>query len=177
MSAKFNLGTRKSSGGREQTRRGNGAAKPRFTHLDAAGAARMVDIGAKPVVTRVAIAMGALRCRPSTISALRRRALAKGDALAVARVAGIQGAKRAHEWIPLCHPLPLDAVKVDFEMRRDRIRIVAEARATARTGVEMEALVAVSAAALALYDMAKAVDRGMRIEGVRLLSKTKVPRA
>lgn len=154
----------------------SGKARSRaFSHLDKDGVARMVDVGAKPVVVRVAIAQGFLRCRPSTIAALRRRALAKGDALAVARVAGIQGAKRAHDLIPLCHPLPLDAVNVDFELRRDRVRIVAVARATARTGVEMEALAAVSVAALALYDMAKAVDGTMRIEAVRLLSKTKAP--
>lgn len=150
--------------------------RPAFTHLDARGAARMVDVGAKPVVVRTAVAEGFLRCRPATIVALRRNAMPKGDALAVARVAGIQAAKRAHEFIPLCHQLPLDAVHVDFESRRDRLRIIATARATARTGVEMEALTAVSAAALALYDMTKAVDKTMRIEGVRLLAKIKVPR-
>jgi len=148
--------------------------KPRFSHLDARGAAHMVDISAKPVQTRRAVAEAILRCAPATIALLRKQALPKGDALAVARVAGIQAAKRTADLIPLCHPLPLNQAGVEFEIRRDRIIIRTEALIEARTGVEMEALTAASVAALALYDMLKSVDKKMVIERVRLLSKTKI---
>ena len=147
--------------------------KPRLTHLDSRGAARMVDVSPKPVQTRRAVAEAVLRCAPATIRQLRKQALPKGDALAVARVAGIQAAKRTSELIPLCHPLPLHHVGVDFEVRADRIVIHTEASTDARTGIEMEVLVAASVAALALYDMLKSMDKKMSMERVRLLSKTK----
>ncbi len=147
--------------------------KSRFTHLDSRGAARMVNVAAKPVQTRRAVAEAILRCAPATIRQLRKQALPKGDALAVARIAGIQAAKRASELIPLCHPLPLHHVGVDFEVRADRIVIRSEASTDARTGVEMEALAAASVAALALYDMLKSVDKKMAVERLRLLHKTK----
>jgi len=147
--------------------------KNRLTHLDSRGAARMVDVSPKPVQTRRAVAEAVLRCAPATIRQLRKQALPKGDALAVARIAGIQAAKRTSELIPLCHPLPLHHVGVDFEVRADRIIIRSEASTDARTGVEMEALVAASVAALALYDMLKSVDKKMVVARVRLLSKTK----
>jgi cyclic pyranopterin monophosphate synthase len=156
-----------------------GGWKPAETlsHVDAQGRARMVDVGDKPVVKREAIAEGFLIAAPATLDRLMKGDLPKGDALAVARVAGITAAKRCDELIPLCHTLPLDAVNVDFErvggIGKDRVRITAAARISARTGVEMEALVAVSIAALTLYDMTKAIDKAMRIEGVRVVHKTK----
>jgi cyclic pyranopterin phosphate synthase len=133
----------------------------------------MVDVGEKPVTQRRAVASAALRARPETVAAIASRALAKGDALAVARVAGIMAAKRTPELIPLCHPLPLDAVQVDFELDEagGRIAVRATAACSARTGVEMEALVAASVAALCLYDMCKAIDREMAIERVQLEEK------
>ena len=143
-----------------------------LTHLDASGRARMVDVSAKPETHRRALAEGFVRLAPATLRLLVSGKLAKGDAFAVARLAGVQAGKRASEWIPLCHPVRLDDLRVDVEPAgRARVRIEAEARALDRTGVEMEALVAVSAAALALYDMVKAVDRGAEVEGVRLLEK------
>jgi cyclic pyranopterin monophosphate synthase len=148
-----------------------------FSHLDEDGAARMVNIGAKPVCHRVAVAEGFLQCLPETVAALRSQSLPKGDVLAVARVAGILAAKRTQDLIPLCHQLPLDAVTVDFDIEANGVRIRAEASVTARTGIEMEALTAVSVAALTLYDMCKAVDKGMAIGGIRLVSKTKTPLA
>jgi cyclic pyranopterin phosphate synthase len=144
-----------------------------FSHLDAAGAARMVNVGAKPVQARRAVAAGRLVCAPATIRALRRRALPKGDVLTVAQIAGIQAAKRTAELIPLCHPLPLTHVAVDFRVKRDRIEIECVAETCAPTGVEMEALTGVAVAALTLYDMCKAVDRTMRLEAVHLVEKTK----
>jgi cyclic pyranopterin phosphate synthase len=147
--------------------------KLRFSHLDAHGAARMVDVSAKPVQARRAVAEAVLRCAPATIRLLRKQALPKGDALSVARVAGIQAAKKTADLIPLCHTLPLQFVGVDFTVRADRVIILAEARTASQTGVEMEALTAASVAALALYDMLKSVDKKMVIERVRLLSKTK----
>lgn len=133
----------------------------------------MVDVGAKPVVPRVAEARGFIRMSPATVRLLKRRGLPKGDALAVARIAGIQAAKETARLIPLCHTLPLDAVEVDFRFMARGVEIRAESRTTARTGVEMEALTAVSVAALALYDMAKAVDKKMIIGPIRLVKKTK----
>jgi cyclic pyranopterin phosphate synthase len=144
-----------------------------FSHLDSSGEARMVDVGAKPVVRREAVASGILRCAPSTISALRDQGLPKGDVLAVARVAGIQAAKRTDELIPLCHSLPLDGVTVDFQIEPDRIIIFATARTSAKTGVEMEALTAVSVTGLTLYDMLKAVDKEMVLGEIQVLQKTK----
>jgi cyclic pyranopterin phosphate synthase len=144
-----------------------------FSHLDERGAARMVDVAAKPVQHRRAVAAGTLVCARRTIRTLQAAALPKGDVLAVARIAGIQAAKRTAELIPLCHPLPLHQVTVDFAVRTDRIAIRAEAVTEGRTGVEMEALTAVTVAALTLYDMLKAVDKTMRIEGVTLLLKEK----
>lgn len=145
----------------------------KFSHLDAAGRARMVDVGRKPVQSRVAIATGELHCAPSTLEALKKQNLPKGDALAVARIAGIQAAKKTPDLIPLCHSLPLDQAGVDFELLADRILIRAEVRTTAKTGVEMEALSAVCVAALTLFDMMKAVDKTMRIEKIRVVKKVK----
>lgn len=147
--------------------------KKQFSHLDARGEARMVDVSAKPVQYRRAIAVGELHCARATIRALKASALPKGDVLAVARIAGIQAAKRTSELIPLCHPLPLHQVSVDFVVKSDRIAIRAEALTEGKTGVEMEALTAVAVAALTLYDMMKAVDKAMHIEGVTLRLKEK----
>jgi cyclic pyranopterin monophosphate synthase len=147
-----------------------------LTHLDAEGRARMVDVGAKPPTERECVARGELRMQRATLERIVAGSVAKGDVLAAARIAGIQAAKRTHEWIPLAHAIPLDAVELRLEPAPDRgaescLRIEARVRAHARTGVEMEALVAVAAAALTVYDMCKAVDRGMQVEGVRLVSK------
>ena len=144
----------------------------KFSHLDATGAATMVDVGAKPPQLRRAVATGELRCAPATIRLLKKQALPKGDVLACARLAGIMAAKKTSDLIPLCHPLALEKISVDFVIRRDRILITAEARLTGKTGVEMEALTAVSVAALTLYDMMKAVDKKMVIGEVRVTTKT-----
>ena len=144
-----------------------------FSHLDAEGRARMVDVGHKPPLLRIAVAEGFVTCQPKTISALRARKIPKGDVFTVAKIAAILAAKRVDEMIPLCHSLPLDAVDVGFDLKKNRVRIVAEARTTAKTGVEMEALTAVSVAALTIYDMCTAVDKTMVIDGVRLVSKVK----
>jgi len=145
----------------------------KFSHLNAAGRAKMVDVGHKPAQQRVAMAEGSVRCQPQTLVALRAKKLPKGDVFAVAQIAAILAAKRVDELIPLCHSLPLDAVAVHFYRKKSLVHITAEARTTAKTGVEMEALTAVSVAALTIYDMCKAVDKTMVIEGVRLVSKTK----
>jgi cyclic pyranopterin phosphate synthase len=147
--------------------------KKKFSHLNAAGAARMVNVGHKPIQRRRAVAEGKLICQPATIRALKKNALPKGDVLTVAQIAGIQAAKRTSELIPLCHPLVLNHVKVSFKVRRDAIEISCAAETSALTGVEMEALTGVCAAALTLYDMCKAVDKTMRIEGVRVVKKIK----
>lgn len=144
-----------------------------FSHLDAAGTARMVDTGRKPIQRRTAIAGGFIVLAPSTVTALRAHALPKGDVLTVARIAAIQAAKRTDSLIPLCHSLPLDAVDLDFSVQENGVAIQATAITTAKTGVEMEALTAVSIAALTIYDMCKAVDKNMVIQDIRLLSKTK----
>jgi cyclic pyranopterin phosphate synthase len=145
-----------------------------LSHVDeTSGEVRMVDVGAKPESRRRAVARGRVRMAAST--AERLRSLPKGDALAVARIAGIQAAKRTSELIPLCHPLPLSLVEVDLTVDADGVAIEAAAETTARTGVEMEALTAVAVAALTVYDMAKAVDTEMRIDEVVLVSKTKEP--
>jgi len=143
-----------------------------LTHLDDAGAARMVDISAKADTARVAIAEGRIEMSAAALAAIRDGTTKKGDVLAVARVAGIMAAKRTSDLIPLCHPIALSSVTIDFAIGNEAIVATATARTTGPTGVEMEALTAVSVALLALYDMAKAIDRSMRIEGVRLLSKT-----
>ena len=133
----------------------------------------MVNVGHKPVQRRRAVATGKLVCAPATIRALKKKALPKGDVLTVAQIAGIQAAKRTSEWIPLCHPLPLNHVEINFRVRAAAIEIVCTAETSARTGVEMEALTGVSVAALALYDMCKAVDKKMRIDGIRVIEKVK----
>ena len=146
----------------------------KFSHLDAKGEARMVDVGSKPVVARVAVAEAVLVCAAGTIRLLKKQAMPKGDVLAVARVAGIQAAKQTSGLIPLCHVLPLDAVEVEFAVKPRGVKVVCTVRTQARTGVEMEALTGATVAALTLYDMSKAVDKEMRIEGVRVVSKAKV---
>jgi len=144
----------------------------KLSHLDARGRARMVDVGEKPITDRVAVARGVIKMKPATLRLITGGEIAKGEVLGVARIAGIQAAKRTSEWIPLCHPLALSAVHVDFTPTgRDRIAIEAEVRVSGKTGVEMEALTAVSAAALTIYDMCKAVDRGMVISELCLLEK------
>jgi len=144
-----------------------------FSHLDSEGGARMVNVGGKAVVRRTATAAGRISLAPETVELLEKRALPKGDALNTARIAGIMAAKRTPELIPLCHGIELTAVDVEFEVEADGIAITATARASDRTGVEMEALTAVNVAALTIYDMCKAVDEEMEISGVRLLEKTK----
>src|SRR5258706_10161440 len=147
--------------------------KRKFSHLNATGEARMVNVGAKPVQFRRAVATGRLICQPATIRALKRNALPKGDVLAVAQIAGIQAAKRTSEVIPLCHPLGMSCVGVVFKVRVTAIEIFCTAETSAQTGVEMEALTGVSVAALTLYDMCQAVDKTMRIENVRVIRKVK----
>jgi len=147
-----------------------------LTHFDSAGAARMVDVGEKPITARTARASGRVRMQPATLALVRDKGHRKGDVIAVARLAGIMAAKRTGDLIPLCHPLPLDGVALDFTFGDDEIdaafiEIQAEVRCTGRTGVEMEALTAVSVAALTIYDMCKSVDRGMTIEEIRLEEK------
>ena len=142
-----------------------------LTHLDEHGAARMVDVGAKPESQRKAVAEGRIGMSGEALAALWDGTGPKGDALATARIAGIMAAKKTGELIPLCHPLALDAVTVEFERESDAIRVVATTSCTGRTGVEMEAMAAASVALLALYDMGKAVDRAMTIESVRLIEK------
>ena len=149
----------------------------KLTHLDDRGEASMVDVSAKPPLLRVAVARGEIRLKQSTLAMVTDNLIAKGNVLGVARVAGIQAAKKTGELIPLCHPLPITHCDVNFEFPAslDRIVITASARITAATGVEMEALTAVSIAALTIYDMCKAVDKAMVISEVQLVSKTKRP--
>ncbi|MEU6022747.1 cyclic pyranopterin monophosphate synthase MoaC [Micromonospora sp. NPDC048871] len=142
-----------------------------LTHVDQAGAARMVDVSGKEVTGRLAIAAGRLRTTPEVIELLRRDGLPKGDALAVGRLAGIMGAKRTPDLIPLCHPIALHGVTVDLDLTTDTVEITATARTADRTGVEMEALTAVAVAGLALVDMVKAVDPAASVEAVRVLRK------
>jgi cyclic pyranopterin monophosphate synthase len=144
-----------------------------FSHLDSEGASRMVDVGEKDVLWRTAVAGGFVRMAPETIELLRNTALPKGDALNTARIAGVMAAKKTPDLIPLCHGLNLTSVDLDFEVGYDRVGITATARASDRTGVEMEALTAVTVAALTVYDMCKAVDKGMVLEKIKLLQKTK----
>jgi cyclic pyranopterin phosphate synthase len=143
-----------------------------LSHFDDQGASRMVDVGEKPATQRMARASALVRMRPETLQLIQSRELSKGDVLEVARLAGIMAAKRTGELIPLCHPLPLESVNIAFTVVDEQsVRIEATARITAKTGVEMEALVAASVAALTVYDMCKAVDRAMTIESVRLEEK------
>jgi cyclic pyranopterin phosphate synthase len=142
-----------------------------LSHVDESGAVRMVDVGAKPVSRRRAVARGEVRMAAAT--AARLRDLPKGDALTTAQLAGIMAAKRTSELIPLCHPLPLSHVEVTLEVRDDRVEITGVAETTAQTGVEMEALTAVSVAALTIYDMAKAIDKAMTLSEITLVEKTK----
>ena len=148
-----------------------GRMTKRLTHLDDSGRARMVDVGDKPITHRTAVAEAWVRMSPEAFAAVCDRAVAKGDVLSIAELAGIQGAKRTADLIPLCHPLPVDSVRVEVEPMDGAIRIRATVSARWRTGVEMEALSAASAAALTVYDMTKAVDKGMVIDRVRLLEK------
>jgi cyclic pyranopterin phosphate synthase len=144
-----------------------------LTHFDAAGNAVMVDVSAKPETARTATARARVVMRPETLAMIQGGTATKGDVLGVARLAGIMGAKRTADLIPLCHPLPIDAVKLELlpDETGPAVEITAEVRTTGRTGVEMEALTAASVAALTVYDMCKAVDRGMRIEGLRVVHK------
>jgi cyclic pyranopterin phosphate synthase len=144
----------------------------RLTHLDRAGRAKMVDVGAKPVTKRLAVAEAVVRMRPGTLDLILAGGVAKGDALAVSRLAGIMAAKQVPALIPLCHAIALTSIKVDLVPEPPgAVRVTATARAADRTGVEMEAMTAAAVAALSLYDMAKAVDRGMTIDSLRLLEK------
>ncbi len=149
----------------------------KLSHLDAEGRARMVDVGDKPVSDRTAVAQGAVRMSREAFELVAGEGVPKGDVLAVAEVAGVMGAKRTGELIPLCHPLGLDHVQVEARLDPELpgVQVVAAARVTGRTGVEMEALTAVTIACLTVYDMVKAVDKGMVIEDVKLVSKTKRP--
>ena len=149
--------------------------EPKLTHLDARGEAAMVDVSSKPVQLREAIAAGEILLQPSTLDLIESNEIAKGNVLATARLAGIMAAKRTGDLIPLCHPLPITHCEVNFSIpkERDRIVITASAKIAAQTGIEMEALTAVSVAALTIYDMCKAVDKQMTIGNIRLISKTK----
>ena len=147
----------------------------KLSHLDARGEAHMVDISAKPVELREATARGEIRLQRATVDLISRDKIAKGNVLATARIAAIQAAKKTGELIPLCHPLPITHCEVDFEVGEDRIVITASAKIAAQTGIEMEALTAVTVAALTIYDMCKAVDKEMLIGGIKLLKKTKKP--
>ena len=147
---------------------------PALTHLDEEGKASMVDVGWKPETRREAVARGFVSMQPRTLQLIVDGSFEKGDVLATARLAGIMGAKSTSQLIPLCHPIPIDQVAVDLEVDYEGvgIRVTATARTSAKTGVEMEAMMAVSVAALTIYDMCKAVDRGIRLEGIRLVKKT-----
>ena len=144
----------------------------KLTHIDDEGAARMVDVSAKAETKREAVAEGRILIAAAALDAIRAGSVKKGDVLAVARVAGIMAAKKTADLIPLCHPLPISGVTLDLDIEQDGIRATARVVTTYTTGIEMEAMTAVSVALLTVYDMAKALDRGMRIEGVRLLAKT-----
>ena len=145
----------------------------RLTHVAGDGRARMVDVSAKPLSARTAIATGKIRLQPETIDLISENRIAKGDVFATARIAGIQAAKQTPQLIPLCHPLPLSDVKIDIVTSNDGAEVKCTARTVAQTGVEMEALTGVSIALLTIYDMCKAVDKEMRISDIRLVEKTK----
>jgi len=150
----------------------NDGPEPRLTHVDESGAARMVDVSAKDVTARVAVASGRVLVSETVVALLRGDGVPKGDALGVARIAGIMATKRTPDLIPLCHPLAISGVEVDLEVLDDAVAITATVRTADRTGVEMEALTAVSVAALTVVDMVKAVDKGAVITDVRIESKT-----
>jgi cyclic pyranopterin monophosphate synthase len=160
--------------GKKPAATGRSEERRRLTHLDAKGRVKMVDVGGKPVTRREAIARGAVRMAPATLAAIVGGKLKKGEALAAARLAGIMAAKKTHELIPLCHQIPLQVVEIEFTAGSDGSSLEIEARAVteAQTGVEMEAMAAVSVAALTIYDMAKAIDRAMVIDAVRLVAKS-----
>jgi len=145
----------------------------KLTHVDSSGRARMVDVSQKPVTQREAVAKGLVRMQPSTLQLLRQGQTAKGDVLAVAQVAGILAAKQTSQLIPLCHPLSIDDARIEFRLAESEsaVEITATILSTGKTGVEMEALVAVAVSALTIYDMLKAADRGMRLESIRLVRK------
>ncbi|MFN8535156.1 MAG: cyclic pyranopterin monophosphate synthase MoaC [Dehalococcoidia bacterium] len=143
-----------------------------LSHFDEAGRARMVDVSAKDETARIAVARGRVTMQPETLALIREGRISKGDVLAVAQVAGVMGAKRTPDLVPMCHPLLLSAVDIAFSLTTDAVEIEATVKIRGRTGVEMEALTAVSVAALTIYDMVKAVDKGMRIEAVRLVHKS-----
>jgi cyclic pyranopterin phosphate synthase len=149
-------------------------SEKKLTHVDETGRARMVDVGDKEPTERIAVAEGEVHMLPATLELIRANALKKGDAIGVAQVAGVQAAKRTAELIPFCHPLPLEHIALEFELddKLPGVRIRARVRTNSRTGVEMEALTAVSVAALTIYDMSKSAEKSMRIENVRLVSKT-----
>ena len=146
---------------------------PELTHEDARGRVRMVDDGDKEISRRTATARGWIRMKPETLAAVRRNEIAKGHVLAAAQIAGIAAGKRAHEWIPLCHPLTVDLVDVSLTLDDELpgVRVESQSRVTARTGAEMEAMVAVSAALLTVYDMCKGIDRGMELGEIQLIEK------
>lgn len=144
-----------------------------LTHIDGAGKASMVDVSGKPRVKRTARATCSILMAPATIALVRANGMAKGDVLATARIAGVMAGKKTSDLIPLCHNIEIDRVAVDFELRADRVVIESIAVCTDKTGIEMEALTAASVAALTIWDMCKAVDKGMRIDGLTLLEKTK----
>lgn len=148
------------------------AEQARFTHFDEAGNARMVDVGGKGETVRRAVAAGAVTMAPEAYRMVRSGTMAKGDVLGVARIAGIMAAKRTGDLIPMCHPLGLEAVSIEFAYEEGAIRVTATASLTGKTGVEMEAMTAASIALLTIYDMAKSIDKSMVIEGVRLIAKT-----
>ena len=147
--------------------------EPKLSHLDESGRARMVDVGYKPVTERMAVAKGEVFMRPETLALIQDGALKKGDVLAVAQIAGVMAAKHTADLIPLCHPLPINQILVEIEPRPalPGVEITATVRTSAKTGVEMEALTAVSVAALTVYDMAKAAEKTMRIQNIRLIEK------
>jgi cyclic pyranopterin phosphate synthase len=148
-------------------------SKTKLTHVDASGKARMVDIGNKPVTERTAVAKGEVLMKPETLELIRQGAIKKGDVLTVAQVAGIAGGKRTADLIPFCHPLSINHLSIDFELDDGLpgVKITATAKTSGKTGVEMEALTAVSIAALTIYDMAKAAEKTMRIQNIRLVEK------
>jgi cyclic pyranopterin monophosphate synthase len=151
----------------------NKLARPKLSHLGTHGEARMVDVSGKPATTREAVAAGRVTMQPATLDIVRKGNATKGDVLGTARIAGIMAAKRTHELIPLCHPLAISQVEVDIvaDAKLPGVAVKARVKVTGQTGVEMEALTAVAVACLTVYDMVKAVDRGMRIEDIRLLEK------
>ena len=151
----------------------SGKSVKRLSHIGSDGRVRMVDVSAKPYSFRAAIAIGKIKIKRTTANAISRNRIGKGNVFATAQIAGIQAAKRASELIPLCHPLPLSNIEIDFEMKNGVVSATCSARTTAQTGVEMEALAGVAIALLTIYDMCKAIDKEMEISGVRLVKKEK----